>query len=172
MARVYPANETEFKRINGVGEKKLAEFGKLFLGEITGHLQSNPRQIFADDAFDVPRPLPPRRSKLTGTVLETLRMFRAGKSVESIARQRTLTAGTILGHLATAVEAGESIDLGRIIDAPGQAEIESALKQHPGVALSPVFQALGERHDYGLLRLVRAVMFTTASPGTSSPALD
>ena len=27
MARYYPTNESEFARINGVGERKLAEFG-------------------------------------------------------------------------------------------------------------------------------------------------
>jgi ATP-dependent DNA helicase RecQ len=48
MAREYPANEREFLRISGVGEKKLREFGTVFLCEITAHLQSRPRQIFGD----------------------------------------------------------------------------------------------------------------------------
>jgi ATP-dependent DNA helicase RecQ len=34
MARDYPRNEREFARISGVGEKKLREFGDVFLGEI------------------------------------------------------------------------------------------------------------------------------------------
>ena len=54
MARNYPTNEKEFTRISGVGEKKLREFGETFLGEITAHLQSNARQIFADDSFSAP----------------------------------------------------------------------------------------------------------------------
>ena len=54
MARYYPGNEREFARINGVGERKLTEFGKEFLGEIVAHLQTNPRQIFADDSFAAP----------------------------------------------------------------------------------------------------------------------
>ncbi len=51
MARYYPANGEEFTRISGVGEKKLREFGDVFLVEIAAHLQSRPRQIFADDSF-------------------------------------------------------------------------------------------------------------------------
>jgi ATP-dependent DNA helicase RecQ len=51
MARYYPANDEEFSRISGVGEKKLAEFGAIFLSEIAAHLRANPRQIFADDSF-------------------------------------------------------------------------------------------------------------------------
>jgi ATP-dependent DNA helicase RecQ len=56
MARYYPATNAEFSRISGVGEKKLQEFGAVFLAEIAAHLQSHPRQMFADDSFQ------PRRS--------------------------------------------------------------------------------------------------------------
>ncbi len=57
MARLYPANEGEFARVSGVGEKKLREFGVAFLAEIAAHLASNPRQIFAEASFGaaVPR---------------------------------------------------------------------------------------------------------------------
>jgi len=51
MARYYPATDGQFTRISGVGEKKLQEFGAVFLGEIAAHLQTSPRQIFADDSF-------------------------------------------------------------------------------------------------------------------------
>jgi ATP-dependent DNA helicase RecQ len=51
MARDYPIDERQFARISGVGQRKLAEFGKIFLAEISAFLQSNPRQIFADDSF-------------------------------------------------------------------------------------------------------------------------
>jgi ATP-dependent DNA helicase RecQ len=51
MARFYPSDRAGFSRISGVGEKKLAEFGEVFLAEIARHLQGRPRQIFADDSF-------------------------------------------------------------------------------------------------------------------------
>ena len=54
MARNYPENAADFARISGVGEKKLREFGEVFLGEIAAYLQTNPRQIFADDSFAAP----------------------------------------------------------------------------------------------------------------------
>ncbi len=47
MARYYPASETEFARISGVGEKKLADFGGQFIDLITRYLEKNPRQTFA-----------------------------------------------------------------------------------------------------------------------------
>ena len=54
MARDYPESEAGFARITGVGEKKLREFGEVFLTEIALHLLTSPRQIFADDSFVVP----------------------------------------------------------------------------------------------------------------------
>jgi ATP-dependent DNA helicase RecQ len=54
MARYYPASPGDFMRISGVGEKKLAEYGAAFLQEIATWLQTNPRQIFADDSFSAP----------------------------------------------------------------------------------------------------------------------
>ena len=39
MARDYPGNADEFVRISGVGEKKLKEFGDIFLMEIAAHVE-------------------------------------------------------------------------------------------------------------------------------------
>ncbi len=49
MAREYPTEKSDFARINGVGRKKLDEFGALFMEEVTRHLECHPRQIFAGD---------------------------------------------------------------------------------------------------------------------------
>ena len=50
MARKYPTNSTEFRRIPGVGEQKLKDFGEAFLSEIRSHLAENPRRTFSEDA--------------------------------------------------------------------------------------------------------------------------
>jgi ATP-dependent DNA helicase RecQ len=43
MARNYPTNSTEFRRIPGVGEQKLKDFGEAFLSEIRSHSVENQR---------------------------------------------------------------------------------------------------------------------------------
>jgi ATP-dependent DNA helicase RecQ len=158
MARHYPANEKEFSRISGVGEKKLREFGATFLGEVSDFLKSNPRQIFADDSFAAPPAPMPRRSRLTDTVRETLHFFRQGKSVAEIASLRGVKDGTVLGHLEEAILAGEDIDVNRVVAANARKEIAAALAKHDMPALSPVFEAFGGRHPYGHLRICRALM--------------
>jgi ATP-dependent DNA helicase RecQ len=46
MARKYPMNSTEFRRIAGVGEQKLKQFAEPFLDEIKDHLASRPALTF------------------------------------------------------------------------------------------------------------------------------
>jgi ATP-dependent DNA helicase RecQ len=153
MARNYPESERDFARISGVGEKKLREYGGVFLNEIARHLATNPRQIFAEESFVVPLP---QRSQLGDTARETLRHFRAGESVEQIAARRSLVTGTIYGHLATAIEAGEAIDMAQLINAEAQAEIAAAFQRTGWGNIVGARELLGEKYDYGLLRIFRA----------------
>jgi ATP-dependent DNA helicase RecQ len=153
MARNYPSNEREFTRISGVGERKLAEFGKIFMGEIAEFLQTNPRQIFAEESFE---PSPPPKPRMGDTVRDTLRLFRAGQSVNDIASRRNLVTSTIYGHLATAVEAGEPMDLAQFFSAAEQEQIAGAFAKCGFGNLTGVHQALGGKFDFGALRVFRA----------------
>ena len=153
MARNYPESERDFARISGVGEKKLREFGEVFLNEIALHLATNPRQMFAEDSFVVPVA---QRSSLGDTARETLRRFRAGASPAEIAASRQFVVGTIYGHLATAIEAGEAIDLSQLVSAGAQTEIAAAFKRTGWGNIVGARELLGEKYDYGLLRIFRA----------------
>ena len=169
MARFYPATDREFSRISGVGDRKLREFGAVFLGEIAAHLQSNPRQMFADDSFDGGTGVPPvrtgrmpvpQRSRLTDTVRETLHFFRQGKTVSEIARLRGVKDGTIYSNLEEAMLAGEAIDVKSLLTAEAQRDIAAAFAKHGFGSLGSVVASLGGRYDYGQCRIVRAAMQT------------
>ena len=155
MARHYPQDEKAFSRISGVGEKKLAEFGAVFMSEIAAHLQTNARQVFAEDSFTAPVPAP--RSRLNDTARETIHFFQQGKTVDEIARVRGLKESTIYGHLEEAIRAGERIELNRVVDEQGQREIASAFEKHGFGNLTGAVESLGGRYSYGQLRLCRAV---------------
>src|SRR6476660_9231991 len=49
MARNYPANSTEFRRIPGVGEQKLKDFGEAFFNAIRSHSAENQPAISSED---------------------------------------------------------------------------------------------------------------------------
>jgi ATP-dependent DNA helicase RecQ len=153
IAREYPASVSEFGGIRNIGPRKASDFGSLFLAEIAAHLQTNDRQAFAVEAVAT---LPMRKSSLNDTTRETLRRFRAGDSVEQIATKRMLVASTIYSHLATAIEVGEQIDLNQLVSAEAQEEISAAFARTGFANIVGARGLLGEKYDYGLLRVYRA----------------
>jgi ATP-dependent DNA helicase RecQ len=162
MAHDYPANEREFLRVSGVGERKLREFGRIFLAEIAGHLENNPRLSFADSAS---QPGTRPRARLGESGRETLASHRAGRTVEEIAAERGLARSTIFGHLAEAIEWGEEVDLGRFLTPVEEARIADAFSRLGFGNLAGVKELLGDRFDYGLLRMYRSVHQNRSSPG-------
>jgi len=160
MARFYPANEKDFSRISGVGDRKLREFGATFLGAIAAHLQANPRQVFADDFPSSRTPSAPmaRRSRLTNTVRETLHSFRQGRTVSEIAKNRGFKDSTVYSHLEAAMLAGEAIDVNTLVSSTAQQEIATALKKYGFGNLVGAVESLGGKYGYGECRVVRAAL--------------
>ena len=159
MARNYPANEREFTRISGVGKQKLEEFSAPFLEAIADHLRNNPRQVFAESFTAVaPQPKP----RVGDTIHETLKLFRAGKTVGQIAAARGLVASTIYGHLASAIEAGEKIDARNLVTTEHERLIEAAFAKVPAGSggLGAVKELLGDKVDYGQIRIYLALKRT------------
>ena len=141
-----------------MGEKKLKEFGTVFLATIAGYLQTHARQIFADDSFAEQVAVPPQRSKLTDTVRETLHFFRQGKDVPTIARIRGWKESTIYGHLDEAMQAGEAVDLNQLLTAEAQRDIAAAFAKYGFGNLSGVIESLGGRYQHGQCRVYRTAV--------------
>jgi ATP-dependent DNA helicase RecQ len=118
------------------------------MAEIRDYLRSNPRQTFQGELVAAP-------PKVGNSHHESLRRFREGQSVEEIAAERDLAVTTILGHLGEAAEAGEEIDISRFLAEEEQWEIEAAFEEAGWGNLTGVREALGERYDYGVLKLYR-----------------
>jgi ATP-dependent DNA helicase RecQ len=158
MARDYPSTREAFSRISGVGEKKLAEFGLSFLEEIAGHLASHSRQTFEAAA---PAPAQPR--EISDTVRETLRRFRSGQEIDGIAADRKLARSTIFGHLLAAAQSGEPIELRRFISVEQEQAIAAAFSKIGAGNLTGIFEMLGGKFEYDILRLYRAKLSSNGS---------
>ena len=85
-----------------------------------------------------------------------MRRFRAGESVPEIAAARQITAGTVFGHLANGIEAGEAIDLNQLVSVEAQAAITAAFARTGWGNIVGARELLGEKYDYSLLRVYRA----------------
>jgi ATP-dependent DNA helicase RecQ len=164
MARTYPQNEREMSRIPGVGAKKLDDFGAKFMDAIVKFLRENPRQVFADSlepAAAPPRamkPNAPNPNSLNDTAHMSWRMFDAGKDIAAIAKERSLSEGTIGGHLAIAIETGLAVDITRIVTAAELDRIRPLLAAHGTASMRPIFDELGGKLDYGRIRIACAIL--------------
>jgi ATP-dependent DNA helicase RecQ len=158
MAREYPTNEREFLQISGVGNRKLQEFGRLFLTGIAEYIETHPRQIFLKESSHPESPsVSSKKKPLGNTVQETLRCFRLGDSVEQIAKQRGLVVGTIYGHLEQAIQAGEPIGINQLFTTDQQAQIAATFAKTGLGNLTGAKELLGDLYDYGQLRIFRAL---------------
>jgi ATP-dependent DNA helicase RecQ len=156
MARNYPTNSTEFRRIPGVGEQKLKDFGSPFLSEIKNYLAANPRRIFAHNATPSDAH---RRQCLNDSQVETLRRFQAGESIDEISCARGFVRSTIYDHLLAAIEFGKLPQAWkRFFTSAQEKEIAAAFRHiRGGGTLTDVSAILGNRYDIGLLRIFRAL---------------
>jgi len=154
MARHYPATETEFRRIPGVGEQKLKDFAEAFLSEIKNYLAANSRRTFSGglDALRLPR-----RSRLNDSQKETLLRFRSGESVDDISRARGFVQSTIYDHLEAAIKSGEVLESDRFFTAAQRDEIAWAFQKVSDGRLADVRSLLDGKYGYGELRIFRAL---------------
>jgi ATP-dependent DNA helicase RecQ len=156
MARAYPTDERAFAQISGVGERKLREFGASCMAEVVAHLEGHARQSFAEEAV-APPARPPKRG-LGDSARESLRQFRSGNTVDQIAAERGLVAGTIAAHLTECIEQGETLELDRLLTADEQQQIAAAFERCGWGNIGGAVEFCGGALDHGKFRIYRAVM--------------
>ncbi len=142
MAAERPSNEIEMRNISGVGEQKLAQYGKAFLEAI--------RDFITDKTQD--------GVKISGgTQLLTLQLHKRGFSAEQIALERDLTTVTVYSHLAELYKKGEDIRLNSFVNKQEIQQILSAAESLPEpIVLKSVFEKLEEEYPYYKIKFALA----------------
>ncbi len=154
MAIYLPQTIGELEQISGFGKAKLETYGKEFLKIIQSYC--NKHNLSSRIAEKIPK----RRRKETkepkiDTKAESFRLYRSGKKIIEIAKERKLTIQTIEGHLAHYVQAGE-IKIGELISPEKFILIEPLIKEFHNGSLTLIKEKLGETVSYGEIRLVLA----------------
>ncbi len=85
----------------------------------------------------------------------SLELYRKGKSLEEIAKERGLTLGTIQGHFAPYLKDG-TLEITDLIDAGRVQKITECIEETGSVTVSEVRNVLGDDYGYGEIRLVWA----------------
>ena len=157
MAMYLPQTLAELRKISGFGDAKIGQYGQQFLDVILAYSKEY-------DLSSLIHEKSPKREKKerTGpakkkgdTHAESFRLYKEGKNIADIAKERNLTSNTIEGHLAKFVRRGD-ISIHELVSREKFILIESALKDFDGTSVTPVKQKLGEGISYGEIKLVMA----------------
>lgn len=154
MAAALPTTREELLRVEGVGQRKLSDFGDEFLACVNAYTTQHGLQRVKLS----PAPMRVRPAGLSPTIQTTLGLFAGGMTISDIAAARQLSVTTVEGHLAEAMEAGELVDITGLVSAGKRRAIEAAMAEVGMEKLAPVMEKLGEGYTYGELRLVRAAL--------------
>jgi ATP-dependent DNA helicase RecQ len=160
MATYLPQNDWELRKISGVGDLKMEKYGANFLRAIKNYCVKNSE--VSRMGLKTPKRTSRQRTKRDATGKDTFRisfeMFRDGRSIEEIARERGLHTNTIEGHLAKFIATGE-MQVDEVVPLHKVEPIRAAiLKFNDGGALSPIKEFLGDDYTYGEIRAVIASM--------------
>jgi len=154
MATYFPRTLSDFRRINGVGERKLEKYGEVFLKEIVDYckehnVEPKPINVRGYNLMSVKRM---KRS----TLQETLELYIQNLTIEEIAQKRNLKTATIVSHIEELILSGEEISIDKFVDVYKQEHIIRAMSILGTEKLAPIKEKLGDDYTYEEIRLVRA----------------
>ena len=155
MATHMPRDHESFRRIKGVGDAKLQQFGGQFIAVIADHAAESGPAAPANSQFGAvasTKPEPP----LGDTYTRTADLVREGFNVAEIAARRGIAQQTVLTHMERLVEAGETFDILHLMPPERKyRRIAHAFRAVNSDRLSSVMEWLGGGCSYEELRLVR-----------------
>jgi ATP-dependent DNA helicase RecQ len=138
MADKRPHTDAEMEAVDGVGQRKLQLYGDAFIGEI--------RRFMLEKSAEGNR-------VLGSSPLQSLALFQQGQSVEQIAEARGMSQLTVIGHLATLYERGETLDISHWVRPEDMDIVWGALpffaEPYP---LKEIFEHFNGRFNYDQIR--------------------
>lgn len=147
MCVFFPKTEAEFVKINGVGPIKWNKYGEKFIEVIRAH--ADEKNVFEKDQVSAP-------IQRHHSYEATLSLFQQGHSLEQISQIRQLTKGTIITHLAEAIQQGVDLDLSSLISMEKQLAIKEVIAEVGVERLTPIKEKLPIDFTFDDIRLVAA----------------
>jgi RecQ family ATP-dependent DNA helicase len=158
MAYYLPDSRNNFLNIQGVGERKLNDFGDDFLKIIAKYTQDNNlHPIIIPSRYDRRFNRVKKEINLDdSTYYQTKRLVLQKLTINAIAKQRDLAESTIISHLEKLKETDMSLDFSYLKDTIKDYQIISeAFTKFSDNKLKPVFEYLKEKFPFEQIRIVR-----------------
>ncbi|MCF6366011.1 MAG: helix-turn-helix domain-containing protein [Bacteroidales bacterium] len=155
IANKLPSSTKQLKAISGIGKAKLNQFGEEIISMVLQYLAENNIKP-KEDLPEIPKP----EKKKTWEI--TYELYKAGKTVEEIAKEREFTTQTIENHLGRYIETGE-LKISEFMNNKTVETIKLYFEKHKDKTLSEVKNALSDEITWSQLKLVQYYMKFTAN---------
>jgi len=158
MAQRLPLSQSAFLQLPGVGKRKLELYYTLFTDEIRSYCESRGISTDGNVLYE-----PQKTTRASVSIPQsprhyTLELYRRGLDLETIANESGRSIRTIVDHLCSLLEAGEDVDLTRLIPPERHMAIYAAWQEIGDGFLRPVKDVLGDEYSFDEIKLVRAAM--------------
>ena len=153
MTEFLPTTLEQLRAIKGIGKKKLVAYGEELVSIIKDYCETN-NAVPEVNILDIRSPKKPPQEK-GATQKASFNLFKSGKSVQEIAKERELAVSTIEGHLARYVVTGE-IAASELI---AQEKVDSFTKQFGTSTFDSVKtlkKATGDQYSWSELKILFA----------------
>lgn len=158
MARVRPASAEALRRVYGVGEVKLRDYGVEVL-EIIGDYCTE-HGLARDVARTATRPEPAVASTGTGVLSATkalaLKLFASGTTIDEVMEKTQRSRSTVEEYLCEHIRRTRPATLAPWIDQETYDRVAQAVRQVGTERLKPIFLALNEQVPYASIKAVVA----------------
>jgi ATP-dependent DNA helicase RecQ len=169
LARVRPSSLEAMRRISGIGESRLRDFGEGFLGVIDGQCKarglSRDQKPGGRSLFDAPPAGPPRSTATSRTAFE---LYRKGAGIDEVARQTGRARSTAVEYLVRFIQEERPASVAAWVAEDVYLRVASSARQVGAAYMRPIFVALGEQVPYDDIRVVLAHLATRGEPPGAS----
>ena len=152
IAEIKPVTLTELRKVEGMGTKRVRNYGAEILDIVLRFLGQDPQKADIGDLAKVPT-----KQTNGATYFQTKDMAEQGMSIEAIAKARGLAVSTILSHLTYWVEQG-SFPASQFVSSEKMAEIRDYFEATGDPKITTARDVLGDDYQFGEIRMVLAEM--------------
>lgn len=148
LSAYLPNSKEELNEISGFGAFKIEKYGESFLKviQIFCEIHQLSSKISEKKPKKKTAPKSPKKYE-AGTFTTTFQMFKAGNSIEEIAKMRNLTVNTIQNHLVNFVKVG-TIKPNELMDINKMQPIIDIAKTQTISSLKAIKEQLGDNNSY------------------------
>ncbi len=156
MATYLPQSKSALNQISGFGKVKVEQYGFIFLEAIINYCNQNNLQTLIHKKNKIAEKKESIKTNKISTKEISLELFKSGKSIKEIAKERNFALSTIEGHLLPFVEEG-TIKIEELLSYHKIGTIEKTINEFAENTSSTLIkEKLGENFSFAEIRFVKA----------------